>query len=343
MSIFKSKDKYSLFSRFFSYIEGTLFNSSLKKYKKYKQFEFPETINLGPTNYCNHSCIMCPNKEIDKKSKGFMSLEIFEKIFLEMKKNKKYLKRVTFGLFGEPTMHPKIKYMLKKSKDEGFKVVIGSNASNLNKDFIDFIIENKIDEVRLSFYSTSAKNYSIIQGHPSKFYKSTLNNINYLIERSRNSSTFVFINFISMKYNSQNWQKYFKQFKKSENLIKGIARLHDWDKINEKRKLKKESIFPLRYFKPCQQIESTIAIDWNGDVKTCCYAWNIPFLKLGNVNENSIHNLFNSDKMKFIKNSHEIGNSVNFVACNNCGAHRFESDFFNSIKFYFIKIKLKRF
>lgn len=338
--LYKTRNSYNMFSKVFSLLEGILTHKKLLTTKKYNIPKFPETIIIGPTNYCNHKCIMCPNRFL--KNRGYMNFKLYIKILREVVKYKQYTKRISFGLFGEPLLHPKIKEMINLAKKEGFKTVLGTNASLLTKELAKEILPN-LDEVRVSLYAYDKDSYRIIQGHDSSFFISTLDNINYLIEQSENFNINVRITFIPMEYNKRNWRKYFSQFRKSKNLDFDIVRLHNWYDINKLDNIKKESLFPLRYFKPCIQIEKTICIDWNGDVKVCCYAWDRKELNLGNVHNNTIFRLFNGDKLNKLRKMHETGEATNLLVCNNCAAHKYEMNFFDTVKYIYLKAKIKRF
>jgi len=344
-TLLRSKNSYSLFSKGMSYLEGIFTKKKLLTHRIYKTPKFPSTILIGQTSYCNHKCIMCPNKYI--KHKGFMTMETFLKIIDETKKYRKYVKRIGFGLFGETLLHPNIKdfiRIIRKELDD-IKIEIGTNATLLNNEMADFLIEYNVNQINISFYAVDEKSYSIIQGHNPKFYKITLNNINNLIKKAKkNKEIKIRIGFIPMEYNENKWKEYFLQFEDSDNLEFDIIRLHKWYEIQNLNKTERESVFPtLRYFKPCIQIENIIAIDWDGRVVACCYAWDRPELEMGNVNDQSIYEIWNGKKFNKLRKMHEIGESINFIPCNNCAAHRFEMSFINALKYYFYKKRIENF
>ncbi len=40
----------------------------------------PIRLWIEPTSFCNLKCVMCPNKDLDRRDKGYMPLELFRKI-----------------------------------------------------------------------------------------------------------------------------------------------------------------------------------------------------------------------------------------------------------------------
>ena len=47
-----------------------------------KRIEFPRKIQIEPTNICNARCVMCPLKDMKRKT-GYMDFELYRKIIDE--------------------------------------------------------------------------------------------------------------------------------------------------------------------------------------------------------------------------------------------------------------------
>ena len=79
------------------------------------------------SNICNLSCSFCPGTT---RKPQRMSKEEFEFV---LDKIKPYTDYIYFHLLGEPLCHPDLAEFLKISDEMGFKVIITTNGTLLNK------------------------------------------------------------------------------------------------------------------------------------------------------------------------------------------------------------------
>ena len=76
---------------------------------------FPKVLRIEPASKCNLGCVHCPTGTIEM-TRGVMSLEIFEKIILEIKKNVQHIKVIVLYHGGEPFLNKNFFYMLNEIK-----------------------------------------------------------------------------------------------------------------------------------------------------------------------------------------------------------------------------------
>lgn len=79
------------------------------------------------SNICNLNCSFCPGTTREKRR---MSEKEFE---IVLEKIRDYTDYIYFHLLGEPLCHPGLKEFLKMTDDKGFKVIITTNGTLLNK------------------------------------------------------------------------------------------------------------------------------------------------------------------------------------------------------------------
>ena len=70
-------------------------------------------------------------------------------------------------------------------------------------------------------------------------------------------------------------------------------------------------------FNNCRLLWSQVAILWNGDVTPCNYDFDGKSV-IGNVNKNSIKDIWNCPKMIRIRNCHSSGNFTKVECCKYC-------------------------
>jgi MoaA/NifB/PqqE/SkfB family radical SAM enzyme len=120
-------------------------------------------LELELTNKCNARCIMCPVFEM-KRKKGFMTRETFELI---IKKGEDYgVETIRFCGLGEPLLHEDIGAYISYVKNyTNCRTELITNGALLTKKNVQFLAENNLDSLSISFPSIIADNYeSIMKG-----------------------------------------------------------------------------------------------------------------------------------------------------------------------------------
>ena len=65
---------------------------------------FPKVLRIEPASKCNLACVHCPTGVIEM-ARDVMKLEIFNKILIEIKKNKEKIKTIVLYHGGEPFLN----------------------------------------------------------------------------------------------------------------------------------------------------------------------------------------------------------------------------------------------
>lgn len=98
------------------------------------------------TNVCNMNCSFCHGHSRDKR---FMSEDEFNLILDRLSGQTEY---IYYHLMGEPLLHPLLPVFLKTAKNKGYKSMITTNGTLLNK-CGDDIINAGIHKVNISVHS----------------------------------------------------------------------------------------------------------------------------------------------------------------------------------------------
>ena len=98
------------------------------------------------TNVCNMNCSFCHGHSRDKR---FMSEDEFNLILDRLSGQTEY---IYYHLMGEPLLHPLVPVFLKTAKNKGYKSMITTNGTLLNK-CGDEIINSGIHKVNISVHS----------------------------------------------------------------------------------------------------------------------------------------------------------------------------------------------
>ena len=107
---------------------------------------------LEITNKCNLSCSFCHGTSRPAK---FMSVEEFTHAATELRKVTEYL---YFHLLGEPLLHPHLEEFFTIADSLGFKVIITTNGTLLQKRKSTLLGAKCLHKVSVSLHSFEANN-----------------------------------------------------------------------------------------------------------------------------------------------------------------------------------------
>ncbi|MEW6088472.1 MAG: radical SAM protein [bacterium] len=308
--------------------ENRIFDSKILPLAKIFS-RFPQELALTTTNLCNLKCIWCPNKHI--KSKGVMGRELYEKIVNEFIYDyRQFNKRILFGEFGEPFVDKnftdRIDYIRKINST--LPISLFTNGYALNKEIAAKLIENKaaitisLDEVEPDLYfKVKGKDFNVVFNNVLDFIDlAKLKNHNLfevqvktLMSRKEiNKSK----NFHLLKNKTRNIHLRFMQGTAMQNWAGSIDKNKLFDKIGLHKKP------PHRFIKeklnvPCIRLFTTLQVNYDGKVHLCCKDM-LGKVILGDLNENSIKEVWQGGKIENIRNT-AIGRQRNKIPlCNIC-------------------------
>ncbi len=175
--------------------------------------EYPETMQIEPTNVCNFSCSMCLNSGFKDNSKFSLPLEIYQKIAEESFPSISRL--VLYGM-GEPLSHPNFIEMLQIARrylPKNATIFFTTNGSLLNAEKIDFILKNRlVDEITFSC-DALIESESNDHGH-SREVQEVETNLLYLLNHELRSLVKIGISSVILKSNVNNLGKLVKKLSK---------------------------------------------------------------------------------------------------------------------------------
>jgi len=270
----------------------------------------PFSINFEPINACNFKCNYCvyASKEY-KPSKIKLNFESFSRVIHDCNKFSDRIKSVSFYGFGEPLLNKELPKMIEKTFSIANEINIISNGLLLNKEFVDAIPSlGKLDggggvviNFRISLQGVNEYDY----------YKTTGTKIDFekfkkgieMIYKSRKCK--VFLKAVNID-SEQKKQELFLTYEDicDDIFIENISPLFnhvDYSQYqNEKLMCSNNSATNVH--KVCPQPFYSLNICANGDVYPCCqFDTYSKELCVGNINENSIIDIWNGNKLKNLR------------------------------------------
>jgi len=256
-------------------------------------------IEFNLINKCNRVCDFCPVSEkdfymitgINKK----LDITLYNKIIEELK-SVSYQGKILFSGFSEPMLHKSINDFVKIAVEKipGVRVEIVTNGDVfLNKSGSDIL--EKLFDVGLSAISISLYDGPHQVEYFQKLKRRGKYNDNQVILRRRYLENGNYGMVISNRGGLVQSNKY-----RDEN---------DKPVLNNKLPLNKPCYYPFYMMK----------IDSNGDVLICSHDWRKQRV-LGNLNSESIMNIWHGDELFFVR-SNLTKNNRNIEPCNICDVH----------------------
>ncbi len=313
ISVGTKKKKYNVLEKFIiKHVKRV--NAVLDKAGRYncRKANSPRVIRIGPTNRCTARCSYCPREHIHDSGSGYMEFELYERIVKWARENK--VDTISFGLFGEAFLHPRLIDMIDLAVKSNIKVKVSTNAIVLNKKRVDQLLEYPILSVEMSMDGFNRQEYK--EGKQVDKFDEAKSNILYLLKRAKElkKDTLFNIHFVDVgNVSFANRIKYIKYWKKQlEGLNKAASfsyEPHNWagarDGLRKKMSWVNRLLAKFELKKPCTYLNG-LNVNWNGDVYICC---NNPVKEaiIGNITNEEILSVYNNSKRINYLDCHEKG------------------------------------
>jgi len=279
---------------------------------------FPPFLFTEPTNNCNLKCSFCPRMKSNKKV-GNMSMDLYKKVIDE---SLKYGKRWGIGFVkdGDGLLHPELGKMIKyaKEKKSALFTHLTTNAVALSERKSLEILESGLDDLRISLDAATPETYEKIKGV--QCFELVEKNVNRFLEIKKElgaKKPFVRIKIIRMKETEKEIESFRRKWESLADWIE-VTSLYTWGDLN----LDVSGDRIKRY--PCAFLWYWPIVNWNGDVSMCCLDNGDGIV--GNVNENTIFEIWNSKEYKRIREMHLNNEFEKIPACRNCTGWTLDPD-----------------
>ncbi len=277
---------------------------------------FPKYFLIEPINMCNARCIMC-GIDFDKKVTAVLPDELLDKIAGELENYQDHVEKVMLYLDCEPLMDRNLHLKIARLKRSGVsRVNIATNASILTQTRSRAIIEAGLDEIYISIDSLDKATFEAIRLRLNfdKVYKNTVDFIK--LRDELNPNLVVRMQMIQQESNyheadafTEHWSKLLKPTDQI-----AVQKAHNWANAIDVMKFGDEETANNI---PCIALWGTLCIHANGDVGLCCMDTTSSIL-LGNVNNESIADIWSGKPMQEIREKHLDGRRHEIEICNGC-------------------------
>ena len=262
--------------------------------------DFPQRVEIELVSDCNLRCVYCPRHYVNNLT-GYMDFELFKKIIKELEKYPQTV--LVLHRRGESLLHPKFNEMLnlisKKFKD----VQIATNATALVPEKFEAIV-NAITFISFSLDTPKNFDKTRIPAKYSVVEKKILQFLDYNKGRVKTQASMV----KTAKTSEEDTDEFIRIWKDRVDRVR-IYEEHSSD--GNFGSLKN----PRKDRKPCVMPIYEVLIYDNGKVARCNHDWDSD--TMGDVNKNSIYEIWHSKKYEDLRKQHLSLNLTDPV-CSKC-------------------------
>lgn len=277
--------------------------------------EFPLHIDIESTNRCNLRCTMC-QIDFDNMESGDMDISLYKRIIKEC--GEQHLPSIKLNFRGEPTINENLANMVGLAKEAGImEVQFNSNGVALNTELSKSLIDAGLDRIKFSIDGATPEVYESIRGVK---YEKVVNNVKAFVRiRNKKNSTRPIVH-VQMVYMQDNKDEVIEYVKMWENIVNriGFSRYRSTERsIVDDRRVETAPTSTV----PCSQLWQRLVILYDGQVLMCCGDHGA-LNPIGNIYENSIGELWNSDLLNRYRELHMTNRSSEISACAVCEVNR---------------------
>lgn len=288
--------------------------------------KFPLSINIEIINICNAQeyCVMCPKHFLHMEQK-IMPLEDVKSILEEARKGGAYA--VNLNGAGESLLHPNFLEIVQYAKELGYlDIMVHSNGTMLTEEYSRKLIESGLTRLIVSIDSHIPEIYEKIR--PSFSFEEVYRNVKRFIEIREEMGKIdpvVRITIVVMKHNVDTvrecldfWRfadyitindcMYFDEYKVFE---------FDKEKIDEEAKEK-------GYIYVCSPLYQQLTVTIDKKVISCSTIYAKNNFQLGDLDQESLKDIWEGEKIAQMRKSHEDGNCRNISCCDKCDLPQIE-------------------
>ena len=274
--------------------------------------DYPKVIEMQFHNKCNSNCLICPYKDMGYNYEN-MSLALFEKILNEIDENK--LVRIIPYLNNEPFLDlnflKRVEEIRKKFKD--LEIEISSNVSMIKESDIKKLKELNITELRLSVFGYEKETYHKMM--PGLNYEKTFSKLKMISDLMTDTKTIVSIVMIDNGEISED------EFNKMHLLCEKLGfNFERWGFLDrsgnvtyKSNNIYNENVSICEQNRPLERMH----ILSDGRVIFCCQDWSHS-LVVGNVNDNTISEIWNGKKYQKARESLYNKKKKSPLICQKC-------------------------
>jgi len=277
----------------------------------------PTTLWIEPTNRCNLRCVMCPVSLRTGEQTGFMGIDAYRRLIDEVSS---YVTTVNLFLGGESLLHKDLFDMIQYTKGQGIAVRLNTNATLLNRERAEQLLDSGLDHLIFSFDGYNAQTYESIRIR-ARFEPTIQNILDFLVlkkeRRAKQPYTVLQTIVVRQGQQTEEEQRAFRARFKGLPLDAFIVReALTWRGVFKDTDRFDPQPYGVKYV-ACPYVWSTMSILWDGTIVPCCLDMWADY-PIGRVGEQSILEAWNGEAMRSLRRKLVAGEHKDIPLCCSC-------------------------
>ncbi len=284
------------------------------------RIEFPRRVILEMTSRCNLLCRMCPRNSLHRP---LIDMDSAAYCRLLDEANAHGVEGVWTYHLGESLLHPDFRKIIRYAEglDNIGSLWMSTNGHLMTDDSLDFIFDSRIDYINFSLHAVSADVYATVcQGGD---FDLVMNNYGSLVRRKAGhlrERPFVHLQMIEQETTKGQTAAFIEMYRKEVEMVSVNMLEYSQMPNNEFGLRQRERGGRGR----CKRVSrGDCFVCSNGAVTLCdvaydCMEERVGILYLGNIHEQSIHDIWNGERRKTILDMEGEGKLEELPTCAQC-------------------------
>jgi GTP 3',8-cyclase len=267
----------------------------------------PITVEIDPTNYCNHSCNSCAGNRLAEQA--YLSRDSFDVIIEQLAK---FVKGIIFTGGGEPLLNPSTQYAIHSAKSKGIDIGLVTNGDLLDCVNINQLVDD-CSWIRVSVDAADPDMYSKRRGTLSQHFYKVWENVKLLsaAKKEIGSPCVIGAAYLTDNDSIEDLRAFamlakthgvdYAQFRpyhtSSRNLVPEIEQLQVESLDSFEVICSRDRYERTRFvYKQAFADEFRTVISADGTMYPCCFTRGVPQFAIGNILEQDFEEIWMSEK-----------------------------------------------
>jgi radical SAM protein with 4Fe4S-binding SPASM domain len=261
------------------------------------------------TAKCNIYCPMCP-RETHKQPKEDMPDQVFERLVLGASRSAEHM--MLLGL-GEPLLDPKIFDRISYCEQHGVSTLLSTNGTLLDGKMAEKLLATPLAHITLSFDGASKETFETYR-KGAKFERVQENFVRFAkLKHARGSKLQIVVQMVRMPGNAHEVE----DFRRFWSAVEGVDQIRV--KEDETNLLQPEGRGSAVKGRPCHYLwRGALYVKHDGRVFPCCQSYMLDGDPVGDLRNQSLPEIFNSEAMQGLRRLHATGRASEIDMCARC-------------------------